>query len=238
MMTKRAFTILLLMLAASLVAVGCGGSGGSDSRGDTSSTSTTKPADDDASATEDAKLDNKVAQRADAYDAPPTEKLDPKKTYAVELDTDKGLITIKVDPKAGPIASANFVFLVREGFYDGVKFHRVMKDFMIQTGDPTGTGTGGPGYRIKDDEVSGGYERGTVAMANAGPDTGGSQFFIVDGTDVQLPPDYAIFGHVTDPVSLKTLDAIAGVKVEPGANGEPSSPTETVRIRTAKLIVS
>lgn len=237
-MTARTFlrartSILLLVLATMLlVAAGCGS--------DDSGSDDSKKSSDDAAQEEggggDSDLDKTVAKRADSYDAAPTEKLDPAKKYEVELDTDKGTIKVVVDQKAGPIAAANFVFLVKEGFYDGVKFHRILKDFMVQTGDPTGTGMGGPGYRIKDDAVKGTYERGTVAMANAGPDTGGSQFFIVHGTDVQLPPDYSIFGKVTDKASLATLDEIASVEVEPGANGEPSSPTETVRVRTAKLV--
>lgn len=227
----RTMFLLLLLVTALLLAAGCG----SDD-----SDSDSKKSDDDAAQEggggDDADLDKDVAKRADSYDAAPTEKLDATKEYVVELDTDKGIVKVVVDPKAGPIAAANFVFLVKEGFYDGVKFHRILEDFMIQTGDPTGTGMSGPGYQIKDDPVKGKYERGVVAMANAGPDTGGSQFFIVHGADVQLPPDYSIFGKVTDKASLATVDEIAGVEVEPGPNGEPSSPTETVRIRTAKLV--
>ena len=105
-------------------------------------------------------------------------------------DRTAGDFDITVDQKAGPIAAANFVSLVERGFYDGVVFHRVIEDFMVQTGDPRGDGTGGPGYAIDDDPVKQPYRIGSVAMANAGPDTGGSQFFIIHGEQgVQLPPN-------------------------------------------------
>ena len=233
---SRTLVLFLALAAALLLVAGCGSDDtdkDSSKKSDDSSQKETSGGGDSGS---DADLDKKVAKRADSYKSAPSEKLDATKKYEVELDTDKGTIKIAVDPKVGPIAAANFVFLVKEGFYDGVKFHRILDDFMIQTGDPTGTGMSGPGYTIKDDDVKGTYERGVVAMANAGPDTGGSQFFIVQGSAVQLPPDYSIFGKVTDKASLATVDKIAGVKVEAGPNGEPSSPTKPVRIRTAKLV--
>ena len=113
----------------------------------------------------------------------------------VLIKTSLGTIEIQIDPKAGPNAASNFVYLVKQHFYDGLIFHRVIPGFMIQGGDPTGTGRGGPGYMFKDDPVSGSYSKGIVAMANAGPDTNGSQFFIMVA-DVPLGPDYSIFGHV------------------------------------------
>lgn len=113
----------------------------------------------------------------------------------VLIKTNLGNIEIQVDPKAGPRAASNFVYLVKEGFYDGTIFHRVIPGFMIQGGDPTGTGTGGPGYRFPNDPVSVKYDKGVVAMANAGRDTNGSQFFIMVA-NVPLPPDYSVFGRV------------------------------------------
>jgi cyclophilin family peptidyl-prolyl cis-trans isomerase len=115
----------------------------------------------------------------------------------VRIQTNVGDIVIDVDPSAGPNAASNFIYLVREGFYDGTIFHRVIPGFMIQGGDPTGTGTGGPGYRFADDPVKGSYAKGTVAMANAGPNTNGSQFFIMVA-DNPLPPAYSIFGRVVE----------------------------------------
>src|SRR5262249_55323608 len=120
-----------------------------------------------------------------------------------------------------------FVCLAREGFYDNVKFHRIIKDFMIQTGDPTGTGTGSPGYRFADEPISRDYERGIVAMANSGPNTNGSQFFIMHGNR-PLPKNYVIFGKVID--GLDVVDKIANTPVRPSPQGEPSVPTQDVRI--------
>ncbi|MCW2972055.1 MAG: peptidylprolyl isomerase [Thermoleophilia bacterium] len=242
-----ALPLLTLLLVVALFVAACGGD---DSSSSSASKSTTSKGDDTASTTETtdgsgsnaadasaaggtgAVSDAEVAKRQDSYDKSPGAPLDPKKTYVVRVTTNLGAFDIKVDQKAGPIAAANFVGLVKEGYYDGIKFHRVIKGFMVQTGDPTGTGMGGPGYSIKDDDVTGSYTPGVVAMANAGPDTGGSQFFVVQGTDVQLGPDYAIFGKV-DAAGLKTIDKIANVEV---SGPENSTPVDTVRIVSAKLV--
>jgi cyclophilin family peptidyl-prolyl cis-trans isomerase len=128
------------------------------------------------------------------------------------VQTNHGDITLELLPERSPQTVNNFVFLAREGFYDGVIFHRVIKDFMIQGGDPTGTGTGGPGYKFRDElEGDGTYSRGTVAMANSGPNTNGSQFFIMH-KDVGLPHSYTIFGRVTD--GIEAVDAIAVSKTD------------------------
>lgn len=223
--------LLLLLLAAALFVAGCGGdAGSSDDDGGGAEQASSSEAEGGGS-------DDDVAARDGMYDSPPTRKLDPAKTYVVEMETSKGTLELHVDPKAAPIAAANFVFLVEEGFYDGVAFHRVIKDFMIQGGDPSGTGMGGPGYELKDDPVKGDYTRGTVAMANAGPNTGGSQFFIVHGTNVELPKDYVIFGNV-DEDGMKVVDEIADVEVETSANGEPSQPAGDVKIIKATLTES
>jgi cyclophilin family peptidyl-prolyl cis-trans isomerase len=141
------------------------------------------------------------------YDAPHEFDLDLSKSYSANLDTNHGEIVIEFDAERSPNTVNNFVFLAREGFYDGVVFHRVIENFMVQGGDPTGTGRGGPGYRFRDElEGEGKYRRGTVAMANAGPNTNGSQFFICH-TEVGLPHSYTIFGQVTS--GLETVDSIA-----------------------------
>lgn len=142
------------------------------------------------------------------YDSQPEMTIDLAKSYSATLHTNHGDIDIEFDAVKSPLTVNNFVFLARDGFYDGVIFHRVISGFMIQGGDPTGTGTGGPGYRFRDElEGAGKYDRGTVAMANAGPNTNGSQFFICH-TDVGLPHSYTIFGKVTS--GLEAVDAIAG----------------------------
>lgn len=151
------------------------------------------------------------------YNAPPEMTIDLAKSYAATLHTNHGDIAIEFDAPKSPLTVNNFVFLAREGFYDGVIFHRVISGFMIQGGDPTGTGTGGPGYRFRDElEGAGEYSRGTVAMANAGPNTNGSQFFIMH-RDYGLPHSYSIFGKVT--AGLDAVDSIAATPT--GAQDRP-----------------
>lgn len=141
------------------------------------------------------------------YDSAPEMTIDLSKSYTAVLDTNHGEIVIELDPERSPLTVNNFVFLANDGFYDGVVFHRVIENFMIQGGDPTGTGRGGPGYRFRDEiEGTGDYSRGTVAMANAGPNTNGSQFFIVH-KDTGLPHSYTIFGKVTS--GMDVVDSIA-----------------------------
>jgi cyclophilin family peptidyl-prolyl cis-trans isomerase len=146
------------------------------------------------------------------YDSAPDLDIDLSKSYSATLDTNHGEIVIEFDPERSPLTVNNFVFLANDGFYDGVIFHRVIENFMIQGGDPTGSGTGGPGYRFRDEiEGPGEYSRGTVAMANAGPNTNGSQFFIVH-KDAGLPHSYTIFGRVT--AGLDTVDSIAAADTD------------------------
>jgi cyclophilin family peptidyl-prolyl cis-trans isomerase len=223
--TGSILSLLVLLIVTLLVAAGCGDSAETAGNGGDNG---------DQSAEVEGVDDDEVRARADSYDEPPTERLDPSGEYVVRMETSKGSFDIEVDPEAAPIAASNFVFLVREGFYDGIVFHRVIEGFMVQAGDPLGDGTGGPGYRLQDDPVRGSYSRGTVAMANAGPNTGGSQFFIVHGSSVSLPKDYVIFGSVDD-AGMKVVDEIAAVEVEAGPSGEPSSPVERVVIQRATL---
>ena len=138
--------------------------------------------------------------RATKFEKAPPMCIDDAKTYTATMTTDAGTVEIELDAKAAPRTVNNFVVLSRYKYYDGLTFHRVIKDFMAQGGDPSGDGTGGPGYTF-DDELpeAGEYEEGSVAMANSGPDSNGSQFFIISGDQgVQLPPDYSLFGMVTE----------------------------------------
>jgi len=149
-----------------------------------------------------------------SYSQPPEFTLDMDKSYSATIQTNHGAIEVELDAGRSPITVNNFVTLARDGFYDGTIFHRVIEGFMIQGGDPTGTGTGGPGYRFRDEvEGSGTYSRGTLAMANAGPNTNGSQFFICHA-DVGLPHSYTIFGKVSG--AMDTVDAIATTATAPG----------------------
>ena len=148
------------------------------------------------------------------YDGPPDLIIDPDAEYQVTLHTNHGDIAIRLFAARSPLAVNNFMFLAGEGFYDGVIFHRIVPGFVIQGGDPTGTGRGGPGYQFRDElGGSGSYARGTLAMANAGPDTNGSQFFICLA-DVGLPHAYTIFGEVIE--GMDVVDTIAALPTDPG----------------------
>ncbi len=163
------------------------------------------------------------------YDAPPALSIDAAKSYTATIETSAGSLVAELFPGDAPNTVNNFVFLANDGFYDDVIFHRVISGFMIQGGDPTGTGRGGPGYRFDDEPVTRSYDRGTLAMANAGPNTNGSQFFIMHA-DYPLPPNYTIFGKLT--AGEDVVDAIAGAQT--GANDRPAEPVAISGITIAE----
>lgn len=163
----------------------------------------------------------------------PAMSIDAHKKYTAKLHTSYGDVVIALNAKQTPITVNNFVGLAEQKFYDNTIFHRVIKGFMIQGGDPKGDGTGGPGYRFADEKFIGEYTRGTVAMANAGPNTNGSQFFIMHA-DVPLPPNYVIFGKVIS--GMEVVDKIAAAKVMFN-NGEQSRPTEPVVVNSVEVVV-
>jgi peptidylprolyl isomerase len=170
------------------------------------------------------------------WPTPPPMTIDPDAPYSVTIKTSLGEMTAELYAKDAPNTVNSFLFLTGEGFYNGVIFHRIIRDFMVQTGDPTGTGRGGPGYKFAD-ELTGPqtYVKGTLAMANAGPNTQGSQFFICHGPGAErLPKRYTIFGKVT--AGIEVLDAIAGVPVKASAGGEMSAPVEPPVIETIARI--
>ena len=146
------------------------------------------------------------------------------------FDTNRGTLVAQLYDDAAPKTVENFEKLANSGFYDGVKFHRVIEDFVIQGGDPTGTGSGGPGYEFPNDPVSVPYERGVVAMANAGRDTNGSQFFIVL-EDAGLPPDYSVFGRVTS--GMEVADEISAGPSTGGQAGQALEPVTMNRVTVA-----
>lgn len=149
-------------------------------------------------------------REARLYPGPPEMTIDPNARYSATISTNFGDIEIELFAAEAPLTVNNFVFLARDDYYDGVIFHRVVPGFVIQGGDPEGTGRGGPGYEFADELNSERpYTRGIVAMANAGPDTNGSQFFVMLA-DVDLPPAYNIFGQVTS--GMEVVDAIAQVQ--------------------------
>jgi len=164
---------------------------------------------------------------------PPSSALiDQNKKYVAVLHTSAGDIYIQLNAKQTPVTANNFVYLAGNKFYDGTIFHRVMKDFMIQGGDPLGNGTGGPGYKFADEKITGKYTRGTVAMANAGPNTNGSQFFILQ-KDYPLQPNYVIFGKVIK--GIEVVDKIADAPVKTNEQGEKSQPVDPVVINSVEI---
>ncbi len=170
-----------------------------------------------------------TSEKRQHFDSPPPMIIDPAKTYTATMVTSKGTMEIVLDALAAPVTVNSFVYLARWHYYDGVIFHRIIPGFVLQGGDPTGTGTGGPGYRFNDElPKAGRYEIGSLAMANAGPNTNGSQFFVISGPDgVRLPPLYALFGKV-----VKGLDVIASIN----DLGSPSgTPRERVVIESVTI---
>lgn len=160
--------------------------------------------------------------------------IDNSKTYKVTLHTTAGDIVVELDAVNTPITANNFVYLAEKNYYDNTIFHRVIDGFMIQGGDPTGTGTGDPGYKFDDEPITGEYTRGTLAMANSGPNTNGSQFFIMH-QDYPLPKDYVIFGKVIE--GIEVVDKIATAEVKASRMGEKSSPVNPVTITDTSVII-
>ena len=159
------------------------------------------------------------SEKRQKFDSAPPMIIDPAKTYSATMVTSKGTMEMVLDAAAAPVTVNSFVFLARWHYYDGIVFHRVIPGFVLQGGDPTGTGAGGPGYRF-DDELPkpGRYELGSLAMANAGPNTNGSQFFVISGPDgMRLPPLYALFGKV-----VRGLDVVQAINDIGTASGRPN----------------
>jgi cyclophilin family peptidyl-prolyl cis-trans isomerase len=152
------------------------------------------------------------------FDGPPPMCIDPAKRYTAEMVTSKGSMTIALDPSGAPKTVNNFVVLARYHYFEGIVFHRVIPGFVLQGGDPEGSGRGGPGYRFEDElPKPGRYELGSLAMANSGPDTNGSQFFVISGPQgVRLPPSYSLFGKV-----ISGLDVVAAVDAIGTSSGKP-----------------
>jgi cyclophilin family peptidyl-prolyl cis-trans isomerase len=163
------------------------------------------------------------------FDQEPPVVIDPNKRYTATMVTSHGTMVIALDPLAAPKTVNSFVFLARYHYYDGVIFHRIIPGFVLQGGDPTGTGTGGPGYKFADELPAGGrYQIGSLAMANAGPNTNGSQFFVISGPDgVGLPPQYSLFGAV-----VSGGDVITAIDALGTRSGKPK---ETVTIESVTI---
>ncbi|MFD0699025.1 peptidylprolyl isomerase [Paenibacillus sp. GCM10027628] len=233
---KNSKLLPITLLALTLLASACGNKP-SETAGGTASpkSGAATPA---ATATPSAAASPSTSKQ---WSKAPDMTIDPNKSYQAEVTTSKGTFTIDLFAKEAPKTVNNFVFLSKEGFYNNVTFHRIIKTFMIQTGDPTGTGMGGPGYKFADElKTSHKYEPGIVAMANSGPNTNGSQFFICSGADsasLNKIPNYTIFGKVTDE-GMATIAKIADTPVQmnpQGGDSSPSMPKEKVTINSIAI---
>ena len=173
------------------------------------------------------------APKKQKFDAAPEMGIDPSKRYTATMETSMGTLVIALDPIAAPITVNNFVFLAAQHYYDGIIFHRIINGFVCQGGDPDGNGRGGPGYKFVDElPKPGKYQIGSLAMANAGPNTNGSQFFLISGpSGVQLPPAYSLFGQVVK--GLDIVDMMQNVPTGPG-----DRPKDDVVIRSVTITVA
>ncbi|MGA0819537.1 MAG: peptidylprolyl isomerase [Ilumatobacteraceae bacterium] len=173
------------------------------------------------------------APKSQKFSAYPEMGIDSNKRYTATMETSMGTLVIALDAVKAPKTVNNFVFLALNHYFDDVIFHRIIKGFVCQGGDPTGTGTGGPGYRFEDElPKSGQYEIGSLAMANAGPNTNGSQFFLISGADgVRLPPLYSLFGKV-----VKGLDVVEAMQNVPTGPGD--RPRTDVLIQSVSISVA
>ena len=164
------------------------------------------------------------------WKTPPEMKIDAKKKYFATIETDRGEIELQLFPQNAPKTVNNFVFLAREGFYDGVAFHRVISDFVIQGGDPTGTGRGGPGYNFEDETRNNPlkHETGVISMANAGPNTNGSQFFVTHSPQPHLDGKHTVFGQL-----IKGMDVLT--QLTPRDPASASAPGDKIIKITIKV---
>ena len=176
--------------------------------------------------------------RASTFENAPSNCLDASKTYTAVVTTNKGEFSIVLDQTKAPLAANNFVTLARYKYFDNTQCHRAILDFVVQCGDPTATGSGGPGYSFADElPQAGEYKLGSIAMANSGPNTNGSQFFIITGDQgVTLPPSYTLFGQVTSGLDTTVPALNAASNPDPAANGVP--PLETLTIMSVVITES
>ncbi|MEP6976634.1 MAG: peptidylprolyl isomerase [Thermoleophilia bacterium] len=220
-----------MLVALAVLLAGCGGT--TKSAGGASSTTSAEPATTTATAAPGGcKAVAAPQPKPDGGRKPPRAALDLAKSYTVTIETNCGSFTITLDQKQSPHAAAAFVSLAKSGFFDHTTFHRIVPGFVIQGGDPTGTGTGGPGFSTLDPpRPTARYTRGVVAMAKTGaepPGTAGSQFFVVTADDAGLPPDYAVIGTVT-----KGLPIVMRIGALGNAQEQPTQPVVISRTTVA-----
>jgi cyclophilin family peptidyl-prolyl cis-trans isomerase len=226
--------VVLTLLVLAMFATACGNDDEPSSSAETPATTATdsRPAEPQTADPGGCEQVEAPAAKPDGGQKKPTDKLDPGKTYEVEIQTNCGAFTMRLDQKTSPATAASFVSLARKGFFDDTVFHRIVPGFVIQGGDPTGSGMGGPGYSTVDEPPADtAYTEGVVAMAKTAqeaPGTSGSQFYVVTGADAGLPPEYALLGKVS-----KGLDVVRSI----GELGDPATeqPLQPVVIRKATV---
>jgi cyclophilin family peptidyl-prolyl cis-trans isomerase len=225
--------LLATLAVATLIAAGCGSDGSQSDQAEADTDTDGSQSDEAGTATGCPPIEGADSQTREFEAAPPA-CLESGSSYEAVVTTNKGEFTIALDPESAPVAANNFVFLARNQYFDDTVCHRIIPDFVVQCGDPTATGTGGPGYTIVDEPPAAGqYQVGSIAMAKtAAPDSAGSQFFIVTGPNgAALPPEYALFGQVVD--GLDTTVA------EMAAAGTPDgTPTEPIEIQSIRIVQS
>lgn len=188
---------------------------------------------DDSNSPTESTQSGEVTEETKTMNVAPAMQIDTAKKYQATLKTSEGDIIVDLYADKTPITVNNFVTLAKKNFYNNTVFHRVIKGFMIQGGDPEGTGAGGPGYQFDDEPFEGEYTRGTIAMANAGPNTNGSQFFIMHA-DYALPKNYVIFGKAS--TGLEVVDKIATAPTTVGGDGANSKPVTPVKVNSVEIV--
>jgi peptidylprolyl isomerase len=221
MKTPKLFVLFFVIFALMIPLMACA------SKSTTSSLTTNQPTSNIPAAT--------TSYQVKEWSSPPEMQIDTSKQYTATIDTNVGDIQVQLFANEDPKTVNNFVFLANQEFYNGCKFFRIVKGFVIQTGDPTNLGTGGPGYQFADEPVTRNYLTGTLAMANSGPNTNGSQFFICLGDLTTLPKSYTIFGIVTSGLDVVQSIGNTPVIANPMMGGEMSSPTQDVHINSIQI---
>jgi peptidylprolyl isomerase len=221
MKTPKLFVLFFVIFALMIPLMACA------SKSTTSSLTTNQPTSNIPAAT--------TSYQVKEWSSPPEMQIDTSKQYTATIDTNVGDIQVQLFANEDPKTVNNFVFLANQEFYNGCKFFRIVKGFVIQTGDPTTLGTGGPGYQFADEPVTRNYLTGTLAMANSGPNTNGSQFFICLGDLTTLPKSYTIFGIVTSGLDVVQSIGNTPVIANPMMGGEMSSPTQDVHINSIQI---
>lgn len=232
MRSRSWFVVFVLVTLVGFA--GCGGSNSSTSNSEKVTEQAASDADITSGCWKAAQRDRSVGGDSNVanhlqWKEPPAMAIDPAKTYTATLETSAGTIQAEFYPGDAPKTVNNFICLAKAGYYDNTPFHRIIKGFVIQGGDPTGTGTGGPGYRFDDEPIAKDYTKGVLAMANAGKNTNGSQFFIVTADlGGQLPKNYTIFGQVTS--GMDVVDKLENSPVTNNSSNENSKPINPVTL--------